>query len=61
VHHHYDYKKDGHKRTYLMHIETGGEGEHWHGGMKTKVYESKEGVEGDWIRQGPLTLFCSGT
>ncbi|GMI41549.1 hypothetical protein TeGR_g14316 [Tetraparma gracilis] len=43
VHHHYDYKKDGHKRTYLMHIETGGEGEHWHGGMKTKVYLTRDG------------------
>jgi len=58
VHHHYDYKKDGHKRTYTMHIETSGAGgagvgegsdsdsvSHSNNGKSVKVYLTRDGDE----------------
>ena len=55
VHHHYDFKKDGHKRTYTMHIEAkteqqlkrGGGGDaknlHLNNGLRTSVFLTRDG------------------
>jgi len=52
VHHHYDFKKDGHKRTYTMHVRSRGDGEEFgSGGGGGSGEEGREHLNnGRWTR-----------